>query len=132
MAFVPALLMLVTFGLARLEARLANDTVTAKDVAEFLEQAEADDVNTLARDGMPEALDHMHRRQSERLADPRLPRSAATNTTRTRFTGPHSPFPKSRACRPAGIGIHDRIRSLGRLDMQILCSVGTLNEWPNL
>jgi Na+-transporting methylmalonyl-CoA/oxaloacetate decarboxylase gamma subunit len=68
-AFVPALLMLVTFGMARLEARLANDTVTAKDVAEFLEQAEADDVSTLARAGMPEALHHMHRRQSERLAD---------------------------------------------------------------
>lgn len=122
--------MLATFGLARLEARLANDTVTAKDVAEFLEQAEADDVNTLAKDGMPEALDHMHRRQSERLSDPRSPRSAATNTTPTRSTGPRSPFPKSRACRPVGTGIRQPIRSLGRLDMPILCSVGTSNEWP--
>jgi hypothetical protein len=54
--------MLATFGLARLEAGLEKDTVTATDVAEFLEQAEPRDVRTLARDGMPEALDGMHRR----------------------------------------------------------------------
>ncbi len=70
MAFVPALMMLATFGLGRLEARLANDSVTAKDVAEFLEQAEADDVSTLAREGMPEALNHMHRRRGDRITDP--------------------------------------------------------------
>lgn len=49
--------MLVTFGLQRLEAGLENDTLTARDVAEFLEQAEPIDVRTLAREGMPEALD---------------------------------------------------------------------------
>lgn len=69
MAFVPALMMLATLGLGRLEANLANDTVTARDVADFLEQAEADDVSTLAREGMPEALNHMHRRLGERVAD---------------------------------------------------------------
>ncbi|WP_275998662.1 hypothetical protein [Mycobacterium noviomagense] len=62
-------MMLATFGLGRLEASLANDTVTAKDVAEFLEQAEADDMSTLAREGMPEALNHLHRRRGERIAD---------------------------------------------------------------
>ena len=35
--------------LQRLEQSLDDDTVSASDVAEFLEQAEADDVNTLAR-----------------------------------------------------------------------------------
>jgi hypothetical protein len=58
--------MLATFGLDRLESNLGRDTVTATDVAEFLEQAQADDVRTLARDGMPEALDGMHRRLNER------------------------------------------------------------------
>ena len=54
--------MLATFGLERLEAGLEKDTVTASDVAEFLEQAEPIDVRTLAREGMPEALDSLHRR----------------------------------------------------------------------
>jgi hypothetical protein len=54
--------MLATFGLARLEAGLEKDTVTATDVAQFLQQAEPKDVRTLAREGMPEALDGMHRR----------------------------------------------------------------------
>jgi hypothetical protein len=61
-AFIPGLLMLATFGLERLEAGLENDTLTASDVAEFLKQAEPIDVRTLARDGMPEALDGLHRR----------------------------------------------------------------------
>ena len=58
--------MLATFGLERLETGLDRDTVSATDVAEFLEQAQADDVRTLARDGMPKALDGMHRRLNER------------------------------------------------------------------
>jgi hypothetical protein len=65
-ALIPGLLMLGTFGLERLESGLNRDTVSATDVAEFLEQAEADDVNTLARDGMPEALDCLHRRLHNR------------------------------------------------------------------
>ena len=60
--------MLATFGLERLEAGLENDTVTASDVAEFLQQAEPIDVRTLAREGMPEALDCLHRRIG-RLSD---------------------------------------------------------------
>jgi hypothetical protein len=61
-AFIPGLLMLATFGLERLEAGLEKDTVTASDVAEFLEQAEPIDMRVLAREGMPEALDRLHRR----------------------------------------------------------------------
>ena len=50
--------MLATFGLQRLESSLDEDTVcSASDVADFLDQAEADDVNTLAREGMSRALD---------------------------------------------------------------------------
>ena len=55
--------MLATLGLSRLEAGLVGDTVTARDVADFLEQADAVDVGTLARVGMPEALEDMHRRR---------------------------------------------------------------------
>jgi hypothetical protein len=68
-ACVPGLLMLATLGLGRLEKELAHDTVTATDVAEFLEHAEAVDVHTLAREGMPEALDYLHRRQAQQLLD---------------------------------------------------------------
>jgi hypothetical protein len=75
-ALVPALLMLATLGLERLEKGLGHDTVTATDVAEFLEQAEAVDVRTLARDGMPEALDYLHRRRAERIIDPPVRNSA--------------------------------------------------------
>ncbi len=67
-AFIPGLLMLATFGLERLEAGLEKDTVTASDVAEFLEQAEPIDMRTLAREGMPEALDGLHRRMG-RISD---------------------------------------------------------------
>jgi hypothetical protein len=61
-AFIPGLLMLATFGLERLEAGLENDTLTATDVSDFLKHAEPIDVRTLAREGMPEALDGLHRR----------------------------------------------------------------------
>jgi hypothetical protein len=71
-AFIPGLLMLATFGLQRIESGLDSDTVSATDVAEFLEQARAADVRTLARDGMPEALDGMHRRLQERISEPEV------------------------------------------------------------
>jgi len=61
-ALIPGLLMMATFALERLEAGLSRDTVSASDVATFLDQAEADDVNTLARDGMSCAMASQHRR----------------------------------------------------------------------
>jgi hypothetical protein len=64
-AFIPALLMLATFGLQRLESSLSDDAVSAADVAEFLDQAKAGDVNTLAREGMGSALDGLHKRLGE-------------------------------------------------------------------
>jgi hypothetical protein len=66
-ACVPGLLMLVTLGLGRLETEVAHNTVTATDVDEFLEYAEPIDVHMLAREGMPEALDYLHRRQAQQL-----------------------------------------------------------------
>lgn len=65
-ALIPGLLMLATFGLERVESSLAGDTLSATDVAEFLDQAEAGDVDTLARDGMGRALHSLHQRLGER------------------------------------------------------------------
>jgi hypothetical protein len=58
--------MLATFGLERLESGLHHDTVSATDVAKFLAQAGAADVDTLARDGMSRALDGLNQRLHER------------------------------------------------------------------
>ena len=69
-ACVPGLLMLAALGLGRLEKELAHESVTATEVAAFLEQAEALDMRTLAREGMPEALEYLHRRQALQVADP--------------------------------------------------------------
>ncbi|WP_240630721.1 hypothetical protein [Mycolicibacterium sp. GF69] len=55
--------MAATLGLQRLEAGLHPDTVSATDVAKFLEQAEPSDVGTLARDGMSRALNELRQRQ---------------------------------------------------------------------
>ncbi|MFV8319172.1 hypothetical protein [Mycobacterium sp. 23] len=63
-ACIPALLMLAALGLGRLEKSLDHDAVTASDVADFLDHAQAVDVRTLAREGMPEALELLHRRQA--------------------------------------------------------------------
>ena len=58
--------MLATFGLERVEAGLRRDTLSRDDVDEFLAQAEASDVDTLARAGMDTALHGMHERRNER------------------------------------------------------------------
>jgi hypothetical protein len=101
-AFIPGLLMLATFGLGRLEAGLVENTVTASDVAEFLAQAEPVDVRTLAREGMPEALDCLHRRIG-RITDelPDRPGGAEANTDRLLMaafiSGPEHPgLPRQR------------------------------------
>lgn len=60
--------MLAALGLGRLEKTLAHDAVSSTDVAAFREQAEAVDVHTLAREGMPEALEYLHRRHALGLA----------------------------------------------------------------
>lgn len=60
--------MLATFGLERVEAGLCRDALSAADVDEFLQQAEAGDVDTLARAGMDSALHGMHERLNDRGA----------------------------------------------------------------
>ncbi len=116
-ACVPGLLMLTALGLGRLEKELAHDTVTTIDVDGFLEHAEAVNVRTLAREGMPEALEYLHLRQAQRLSDsPRAgaiagPRHAAPSfaadladrgevTLPTRIHSPSHINPQFKATRP--------------------------------
>ncbi|MGK2880184.1 MAG: hypothetical protein ACSLE6_05120 [Mycobacterium sp.] len=65
---IPGLLMLATFGLGRLESALNRDTVSVADIDDFLARACPDDVGTLARDGMSEALECLQKRTSTRPA----------------------------------------------------------------
>lgn len=69
-ACVPGMLMLAALGLGRLERDLSPAAVTTTGVDEFLDQAEAVDVHTLAREGMPEALEFLHLRQARELSRP--------------------------------------------------------------
>lgn len=101
-AFIPGLLMLATFGLGRLEAGLTENTVTASDVAEFLAQAQPSDMRTLAREGMPEALDCLHRRIG-RISDALPDRPGGADATTDRLlmaafiSGPEYPrLPRQR------------------------------------
>lgn len=92
-ACVPGLLMLAALGLGRLEKELARESITATDVDEFLEQAQAMDMHTLAREGMPEALEYLHRRQAQQLAlspppSPHTGRHRAESLLAAGFTQP--------------------------------------------
>jgi hypothetical protein len=111
-ACIPALLMLTTLGLGRLEKSLAHDTVTATDVAEFLEQAQPVDIHTLAREGMPEALDYLHRRQALGLTEAPAPRA---------LTGRHhaEPIFATDFGRPAETRLPTRVHTHSRANPQL-------------
>ena len=53
----PILLMAFVLSMERLEARVRRTGVGEDEVVEFLDQASASDVQNLARDGLPRALD---------------------------------------------------------------------------
>lgn len=74
-ACVPGLLMLATLGLERLERALDHHAAPTANPAEFSAQTEPIDIHTLAREGLPEALDYLHRRQAQRANDIPRPRS---------------------------------------------------------
>lgn len=71
-AGVPALLMLAALGLGRLESELTHDPRVVADVGDFLERAGGVDMRTLASEGMPEALEYLHRREAGQLPGPVL------------------------------------------------------------
>ncbi|OBG55486.1 hypothetical protein A5704_25270 [Mycobacterium sp. E735] len=71
-ACVPGLLMLAALGLGRLERGLAREDVAMIAVTELYEHTELVDLRTLAREGMPEALELLHRRDARELAEAAL------------------------------------------------------------
>ncbi|OBH37461.1 hypothetical protein A5691_26390 [Mycobacterium sp. E183] len=71
-ACVPGLLMLAALGLGRLERGLAREDVAMIAVTELFEHTELVDLRTLAREGMPEALELLHRRDARELAEAAL------------------------------------------------------------
>src|ERR1700722_14910869 len=66
---VPGLLMLATLGLGLREKELAQDGLATTDVDEFLDNNDPVDMHALAREGLPEALDYLHRRQAQRVLE---------------------------------------------------------------
>jgi hypothetical protein len=66
-AGVPALLMLAALGLGRLESDLAPRARAVADVDKFFERADGVDMHTLAAEGMPEAVEYLHRRELAQL-----------------------------------------------------------------
>jgi hypothetical protein len=91
-AFIPALLMLATLGLQRLESSLNRSAVRASDVAEFLAEAQPVDMRTLAREGMPEALDCFQRRRMQRIE----PSPGVANLSRRAVARANPQFRKTR------------------------------------
>ncbi len=66
--FFPVLLMLFALSMERVESRLRKLTLEEDEVEEFLDQATSSDVNTMAREGLPRALDvfRLRRRHNRR------------------------------------------------------------------
>ena len=58
--------MLATFGLEKVEAGLRQQSISAAEVADFLSQAEASDVDALVRDGLDTAITDQNRRRVDR------------------------------------------------------------------
>ena len=67
-ACVPGLLIIAALGLGRLEKGLGDGPVTAGAAGAFVVHAETVDVHTLARGGVPEALEYLDLRQAQRLS----------------------------------------------------------------
>ncbi|EUA41745.1 hypothetical protein I549_0453 [Mycobacterium avium subsp. avium 2285 (R)] len=92
-AGVPVLLMLAALGLGRLEKELVRDPAAVADVDEFLERTGGVDMHTLAAEGMPEALEYLHRREAQQSAGPAPAGAAAVRGTPRRPSPPASSTP---------------------------------------
>jgi hypothetical protein len=95
-AFIPALLMLATFGLQHVESGLNRSAVRASDVAEFLAEAQPVDMRTLAREGMPAALVCFQRRRMGRIE----PSPRAANFSRRLYARANPQFRRTRHADP--------------------------------
>ncbi|MDL9937538.1 hypothetical protein QSJ18_12345 [Gordonia sp. ABSL1-1] len=59
----PAVLMLFAMAMDKVQSRLDRLAVSREHVEDFLATAGSDDVDTLAREGMPAALDELRTRR---------------------------------------------------------------------
>src|SRR5829696_2463362 len=93
-AAIPLLIMFFALGMERVEARLSQVAVAAKDVEEFLEQARPDEVRALFWQGIGRALELFRRRR--RNPEPSA-RAVAVAPMRSREPDPMAetvPLPK--------------------------------------
>ena len=60
----PAVLMLFALAMERLQMRTDRLSVSRDNVEEFLQSADPSDVDTLAREGFPAALDELRERRA--------------------------------------------------------------------
>lgn len=66
----PAILMLFALAMERVQTRLDRLSVGQGQVEEFLESADSSDVDTLAKEGFPAALDELRNRRTPRFGGP--------------------------------------------------------------
>lgn len=76
----PFLLMAFALSMERVESRVRRTGLGEDEVEQFLDQASASDVQTLARDGMPRALDVFRLRRHHPRRAPGRRRSVAGRT----------------------------------------------------
>jgi hypothetical protein len=95
-ALIPGLLMLATFGLERVEAGLRQQTISAAEVADFLNQAEASDVDALVRDGLDTAITDQNRRRVVRDATSPVPVRSGLPTMASFPHGANNGFQQTR------------------------------------
>lgn len=110
-ACVPGLLMLAALGLGRLERELASDDVAVIAVTELFERVEFVDLHTMAREGMPEALEYLHLREARELSEAALAGLTA---------GPRHAAPSFAASfvDPGELTLPTRIHAQARIDPQ--------------
>ncbi|MGB3604317.1 MAG: hypothetical protein WBA38_12310 [Gordonia sp. (in: high G+C Gram-positive bacteria)] len=65
----PAVLMLFALAMEKVQERLDRLSVGPEHVEEFLEAADATDVNNLAKDGLGSALDELRNRRAKPAGD---------------------------------------------------------------
>ncbi len=74
----PAVLMLFALAMEKMESQIDHVSVNRDQVEEFLEGAAPEQMNTLATDGFPAALDEFRSRRDS--TDSGLPESAAESS----------------------------------------------------
>lgn len=83
----PAVLMLFALAMEKVQTRTDRLSVSRDNVEEFLESADSNDVDTLAKEGFPAALDELRTRRSGRHDGPADANAAIFDTARPSKVG---------------------------------------------